>query len=89
MISPIAPHNLNVRPLIVPDNVEIEMEIHSRAEEVMLTVDNREVIIPSSAKIKLEKGSFSMSTVSLGKEGFFDALQEKLLWGADKRNNLQ
>lgn len=88
-ISPIAPHNLNVRPLIVPDNVEIEMEIHSRAEEVMLTVDNREVIIPSSAKIKLEKGSFSMSTVSLGKEGFFDALQEKLLWGADKRNNLQ
>lgn len=87
-ISPIAPHNLNIRPLIVQDNAEIEFSIYSEAPEVMLTVDNREVIIPTSSKIRLCKGDFSMSTISLGEEGFFDALQEKLLWGADKRNNL-
>lgn len=88
VIAPIAPHNLNVRPLILPDNAEIEMKISSRAEEVMLTVDNRELIIPSSSTIRLHKGGFSMKTVSLRKEGFFQALQEKLLWGADKRNSL-
>lgn len=88
VISPIAPHNLNVRPLILPDNVEIEMKITSRADEVMLTVDNREVIIPSTSVIRLKKGEFSMKTLSLSRDGFFQALQEKLLWGADKRNNL-
>lgn len=88
VISPIAPHNLNVRPLIVPDNADIRMRILSRADEVMLTVDNRELIIPSTAEICLNKGDFSMKTVSLKKENFFQALQEKLLWGADKRNNL-
>jgi NAD+ kinase len=88
VISPIAPHNLNVRPLIVPQDAVIDMKISSRADEVMLTVDNRELIIPSSSTICLSRGDFSMKTVSLKKEGFFQALQEKLLWGADKRNNL-
>jgi NAD+ kinase len=88
VISPIAPHNLNVRPLIVTDHSKIQMRIVSRADEVMLTVDNREVIIPSGSSIVLEKGDFVLKTVSLTKEGFFQALKEKLLWGADKRNNL-
>ena len=88
VISPIAPHNLNVRPLIVPQDAVIDMKISSRADEVMLTVDNRELIIPSTSTICLSRGDFSMKTVSLKKEGFFQALQEKLLWGADKRNNL-
>lgn len=88
VISPIAPHNLNVRPLIVPDTAEIELKVNSDVEEVMLTVDNREMIISSSSVIKLKKGDFCIKTISFGKEGFFDALQEKLLWGADKRNNL-
>lgn len=88
VISPIAPHNLNVRPLILPDNVEIELKITSRADEVMLTIDNREVIIPSASVIRLKKGEFSMKTISLRRDGFFQALQEKLLWGADKRNHL-
>ncbi len=88
VISPIAPHNLNVRPLIVPQDAVIDMRILSRADEVMLTVDNRELIIPSSLSISLSQGDFSMKTISLKKEGFFQALQEKLLWGADKRNNL-
>lgn len=88
IISPIAPHNLNVRPLIVPQDSEIEIKIHSRGDEVMLTIDNREVVIPSDKVIRLGKGDFKMKTVSLRKESFFDALREKLLWGEDRRNYL-
>lgn len=86
VIAPIAPHNLNVRPLIVPDTVEIEMVIHSRTNDVMLTIDNRELILPSESKVHLSKGDIKMNTVSLREECFFDALKEKLLWGEDRRN---
>ena len=86
IISPIAPHNLNMRPIIVPDSAELELSLSMASEDVMLTVDNKELIIPSNSVVKLKKGEFTMKTASFGREGFFYALREKLLWGADRRN---
>lgn len=86
IMTPIAPHNLNVRPLILPDNSRIEVLIHSKGYPTLLSADNRTYEIPEGEVISIEKASFPIRSVSLSGGGFFDALSEKLLWGEDKRN---
>jgi len=87
-VAPIAPHNLNMRPIVIPDNEELSVYAHGRAEEVLLTLDNRAVTIPCNTKIRIRKASFSLHYVSLQRQHFISALHEKLLWGFDKRNSL-
>lgn len=87
IIAPIAPHNLNVRPLIIPDTSMIDIEIHTKNGEAVLTVDNRSMKISEENKLRLSKAPFQLNNVTFSKAGFFAALQEKLLWGEDKRNN--
>lgn len=87
IIAPIAPHNLNIRPLIVSDSSELEIVIRSKIGQALLTIDNRSFCISSADVLKLGKAGFQMNNVTFSKEGFFAALQEKLLWGEDKRNN--
>lgn len=87
IIAPIAPHNLNIRPLIVPDESELEIAIRTRIDGALMTVDNKQFCISSSDVIHLSKAKFEMNNVTFSKAGFFAALQEKLLWGEDKRNN--
>ena len=86
IISPIAPHNLNVRPLIVPLNSRIELEFHSREPELTFTVDNRTEIIGKDAHIDLSVAQFSLQLVRLEQSNFIDALRSKLFWGEDVRN---
>ena len=86
IISPIAAHNLNVRPVIVPDTSVIEISIISREHPVFLSADNSRIVLNTKETIKVTKAPFTLKCVSLGNFNFFDALNEKLLWGADLRN---
>lgn len=86
IVSPIAPHNLNVRPLIVPDGVTIDLDLQSRDAFAGLTMDNRTLVLPSDAHIRIAVAQFSLKRVRLNQSDFINALTEKLFWGEDKRN---
>jgi len=86
IISPIAPHNLNVRPLIVPDTSEIVLNMHSRDGRYVFTADNRTVEVKEDTEIKIAMAQFSLKRVRLNRSNFINALTEKLFWGEDIRN---
>lgn len=86
-IVPIAPHNLNIRPLVVPVTSVIEMTFSAREESARLTVDNRSAIIGSASKIRISKADFPLRYASLSDDSFISALRSKLLWGEDRRNS--
>ena len=87
IIAPIAPHNLNVRPLIVPDTAEITLSMQSRDEQVMCSMDNRNLILSPSATLTVKVAQFSLKRVRLAKSNFVKALTTKLFWGEDVRND--
>ena len=86
IISPIAPHNLNVRPLVVPDTSVIELSVQSRDGHFELSADNRTIDVPESTKVSIEVAQFSLKRVRLNKSNFIQALTDKLYWGEDVRN---
>ena len=87
IISPIAPHNLNVRPLIVPNTAKIELRFIARNDSLMFTVDNRSVEISADTVIKVSLAHFSLNRLRLNESNFINALTSKLFWGEDIRNN--
>lgn len=87
IVTPMAPHNLNVRPLIVPDTSEIEVVLRTGGHRAMISADNRSEEVEGDRTIRIRKAAFTLSCVSFGKDGFFQALHEKLLWGEDRRND--
>ena len=88
IIAPIAPHNLNVRPLIVPDTARIGLTVQSRDPEVLVTLDNRRLSAPSSLRMEISVARFSLKRIRLGKSNFVKALTSKLFWGEDVRNTI-
>lgn len=86
VVAPIAPHNLNVRPLIVPLESHISMEFITRDDNVVFTADNRSCNMPSSVRVDAAVAQFSLKRVCLDNANFIKALSEKLFWGEDKRN---
>lgn len=86
IISPIAPHNLNVRPLIVPDTSRIEISFMSRDKNVLFTADNRNAEISADSTISISMARFSLKRVRLNSSNFINALTGKLFWGEDIRN---
>ncbi len=89
IISPIAPHNLNVRPLVVPCTSEITLGLRSRDEKVNLTMDNRTFETESGTKLLVSMAQFSLKRVRLDSSDFINALTEKLFWGEDIRNSTE
>lgn len=87
IVTPMAPHNLNVRPLIVPDTSEIEVVLRTGGRRALLSADNRSVDVDGDRVIRVRKAGFALSCVSFGRDSFFQALHEKLLWGEDRRND--
>lgn len=85
IIAPISPHNLNVRPLIVPDSSKVEISFQGRSPKALLTVDNRSFDLGAGEKVTIAKGEFPIKSVSIN-NNFIAALNQKLLWGEDKRN---
>ena len=87
ILAPIAPHNLNVRPLVIPDTATLEIAVSARKGNIFLTIDNQpEVEIPSGFQFIIRKAPFSLRFIRLNSNRFFTSLQEKLAWGIDKRN---
>jgi NAD+ kinase len=86
VIAPIAPHNLNVRPLVVPMEAALEITFLSREPDAQLTIDNRSYHVPSGTAVSLARAPFGLRYVSLSNDSFINALRTKLFWGADKRN---
>jgi NAD+ kinase len=86
VITPVAPHNLNVRPIIVPDNNIISFEIESRAEQIICALDSRREIVSKDVQLAVKKERFDISLVRLSENNFLQTLRNKLTWGLDKRN---
>jgi NAD+ kinase len=86
VITPIAPHNLNVRPIIVPDNVELAFEIEARSTKFLVSCDSRTETVDRSVKITISKAKFNVNLIRLNNESYLTTLRNKLLWGIDTRN---
>lgn len=86
VITPIAPHNLNVRPLIIKDDVKIRFEIEGRADHFLCTMDSRYATITEEYKIEIKRANLTTKLMILEGHTFMHTIREKLLWGLDKRN---
>ncbi len=85
-LTPIAPHNLNARPLVIPDETKIKFTVKGRENEFLLSLDSRVSTIKSNTEIFVEKAPFNLKMVQINKQTFIKTLREKLLWGKDLRN---
>ncbi len=86
VLTPIAPHNLNARPLVIPDSTEIKLKVSGREESYLVSLDSRIATLKNNTVITIKKASFSVKMIELEKESFLDTLRKKLLWGEDRRN---
>ena len=86
VITPIAPHNLNVRPLIVNDDVEIRLKVESRVPQYSLSLDSRLIHMGTDVEIILRKAKFQILLIHPNNLSFYETIRQKLLWGKDKRN---
>ena len=87
IIAPIAPHNLNVRPLVVPQNASVSISIRSREKSVLMSVDNLRYTLPAGASVDIRTAPFPLKVLRLRKGSFVKALRDRLLWGQDVRNS--
>ena len=86
VITPIAPHNLNVRPIIVSDDVEIRLKVESRVPQYSLSLDSRLIHMETDVELVLRKAKFQISLIHPNNLSFYETIRQKLLWGKDKRN---
>lgn len=86
VITPIAPHNLTARPLVVPDETEIRLKVSGRDEYYLVSLDSRVTSVKNESILTLKKTPFQINMVEIPEETFLKTLRHKLLWGEDKRN---
>lgn len=86
ILSPVASHSLNVRPLIIPDSWTIDLEVLSRSRSFLLALDGRSIVLEQKTKLRLTKANFSIKIVKQLNQNFFDTLKNKLFWGVDMRD---
>ena len=87
VITPIAPHNLNVRPLVLPETAKVDIAFESRDGVATMSMDNRIEEIDQDWSIHVEMAQFSLKRIRLAESGFVRALTSRLFWGEDMRNN--
>ena len=86
VITPIAPHNLNARPLVIPDNTNITLKISGRENEFFVSLDSKITTLSNEMLILVKKAPYKIKMIQLEKDNFLETLREKLYWGKDKRN---
>ncbi len=86
IITPIAPHNLNVRPIVVPNDVEVTLKVEGRDSKFLASLDSRSEVFDNTVHLKVKKAGFSINVIELEGHSFFTTLRNKLMWGVDKRN---
>ena len=86
VINPICPHNLNVRPFVVPDHFTITLQLEARSDRCLMNLDSRSVSVDGQSRITIQRARFSVKMVQLESSDFLDTLRNKLSWGLDVRS---
>lgn len=86
VLVPIASHNLTVRPVVIPDNLEISLKVYSRSNKFLITADNKTVEIDNPVEVKVVKSDLKLKMLQLPNNSFYSTIRNKLMWGMDKRN---
>ena len=86
VLTPIAPHNLSARPLVIPDSTEIKLKVSGRENNFLVSLDSRIATLSNETLITIKKAPFIIKMIEPEDESFLDTLRKKLLWGEDKRN---
>ncbi|WP_435578255.1 NAD kinase [Gilvibacter sp.] len=86
VITPIAPHNLNARPFVIPDDTTIGLQVYGREDSYLLSLDSRIVTLSNDTEVEITRAPFTISLVQLNHDSFIKTIRQKLLWGEDKRN---
>lgn len=86
VITPVSPHNLNIRPIVVPDNTIVSFEVEGRADNFICSMDSRRELVPKEIQLAVKKEDFGINLIRLNENNFLQTLRNKLSWGLDKRN---
>jgi NAD+ kinase len=86
ILTPIAPHNLNVRPMVVPDHLPIELSVEGRDRKSLLSLDGNSKSIKQGEKVIVKKAEFMLNVIRFENNNFLDTIRNKMLWGIDVRN---
>ncbi len=89
VLTPIAPHNLSARPLVISGSTEIKLKVSGREDNYLVSLDSRVATLNNNTTVIIKKASFTIKMIELFDESFLDTLRKKLLWGEDKRNLLE
>ncbi|MDR0733749.1 MAG: NAD kinase [Dysgonamonadaceae bacterium] len=85
VLSPVAPHSLNVRPLVIPEDYRIRLKVETRNGNFLISLDGRSAVYPSESEFLISKANFCLKIVKRTGQSFYDTLRKKLLWGTDVR----
>jgi NAD+ kinase len=86
VLTPVSPHNLNVRPIVLPDSSVLSFEVESRSNKFLLSCDSRTAVINKPSRFHVKKAAFGLNLIRLNNESYLSTLRNKLLWGLDARN---
>jgi len=86
VVTPVAPHNLNVRPVILPDSCTLSFDVEFRSANYLVSCDSRTAVIDKTMRFKVTKAGFKLNLIRLNNESYLSTLRNKLLWGLDARN---
>jgi NAD+ kinase len=87
VLSPVAPHSLNVRPLVIPEDFCIHLKVETRSQNFLLSLDGRSEVFTSESEFLIKKADFSAQLIKLCNHSFYNTLRKKLLWGTDIRKS--
>jgi len=86
VLTPVAPHNLNVRPIVLPDSCTLSFEVECRSANYLVSCDSRTAVIEKTMRFRVKKAGFKLNLIRLNNESYLSTLRNKLLWGLDARN---
>jgi NAD+ kinase len=86
ILTPIAPHNLNVRPMVIPDHMPITLNAEGRGRSYLMSLDGKSHSIKQGQEIVIKKADFMINVIKFENNNFLDTIRNKMLWGIDKRN---
>jgi len=86
IVTPVAPHNLNVRPIVLPDTSKLSLEVECRSSNYLVSCDSRTAVIDTTIRFEVHKANFELNLIRLSNESYLSTLRNKLLWGLDTRN---
>ena len=84
-LTPVAPHSLNIRPIVVPATAEISLDIESRSHKFLVAIDGRSEKLPETARLHIRKADYEVNIVKRRHHKYIATLREKMMWGADTR----